>query len=333
MKAIILQDLNEALSLHETVKPTIKPNEVLVAVNAAALNHRDLWIQKGQYAGIRFPIILGSDGSGIVSEIGANVDKSWLNKEVVINAGMNWGNNRRVQAKDYVILGTPHDGTFAEYVKVDARLLYEKPKHLNFEQAAAFPLAGLTAFRATLKRAQVQAQESVLITGIGGGVALFALQFAVAKGCHVFVSSGDDEKIQKAIQLGAKGGVNYKNANWYKELKAMSGGFDAIIDSSGGDTFSKLVDLAKPAGRIAMYGATLGAFNSGTPAKIFWKQLDILGSTMGSDAEFGEMVSFINEHKIIPVVDEVFSLADAQLALNKMGNGKQFGKIVLSIKA
>ena len=227
MKAIILQDLNEPLSMHETVKPTIEPNEVLVALNAAALNHRDLWIQKGQYAGIRFPIILGSDGSGIVSEIGANVDKSWLNKEVVINAGMNWGNNPRVQAKDYVILGTPHDGTFAEYVKVDARLLYEKPKHLNFEQAAAFPLAGLTAFRATLKRAQVQAQESVLITGIGGGVALFALQFAVAKGCHVFVSSGDDEKIRKAIQLGAKGGVNYKDPNWAKNQGRAHG---SIVD-------------------------------------------------------------------------------------------------------
>lgn len=331
MKAILLEELNQKLSIHETEIPALEPHEALVKVKAAALNHRDLWIQKGQYAGIRFPIILGADGSGIVDKVGTNVNTNWLNKEVIINPSLNWGDNPRVQAKDYVILGTPNNGTFAEYVKIDARLLHEKPGHLTFEQAAAFPLAGLTAFRATLKRAAAKAGENVLITGVGGGVALFAVQFAVANGCNVYVTSGDDEKINKAIQLGAKGGVNYKNTTWDKELKALCGGFDAIVDSSGGDTFSKLVDMAKPAGRIAMYGATLGAFNSGIPAKIFWKQLDILGSTMGNDEEFGEMISFINKHNIVPVVDEVFDLADAQAALEKMGNGKQFGKIVLKI--
>ncbi len=331
MKAILLEELNQKLSIHETEMPTIEAHEALVKVKAAALNHRDLWIQKGQYAGIRFPIILGADGSGIVDKVGSDVNPNWLNKEVIINPSLNWGNNPRVQAKDYVILGTPNNGTFAEYVKIDVRLLHEKPSHLTFEQAAAFPLAGLTAFRATLKRAAAKAGENVLITGVGGGVALFAVQFAVANGCNVYVTSGDDEKINKALQLGAKGGVNYKNANWDKELKALCGGFDAIVDSSGGDTFNKLVDMAKPAGRIAMYGATLGAFNSGVPAKIFWKQLDILGSTMGNDEEFGEMISFINKHSIVPIVDEVFNLADAQTALEKMGNGKQFGKIVLKV--
>jgi NADPH:quinone reductase-like Zn-dependent oxidoreductase len=303
----------------------------LVNIKYAAFNHRDVWIQKGQYGGIVLPIILGADGSGIVYKVGANVSADWIGKEVVINPSMNWGNNPRVQAKDYVILGTPHDGTFAEYVKVDPKLLHLKPSHLSLEQAAAVPLAGLTSFRATMKRATAKFGENILITGIGGGVALFCVQFAVAAGCNVYVTSGDDEKIAKAIATGAKGGVNYNNQNWDKELKAMSGGFEAIVDSSGGDTFAKLVDLAKPAGRIAMYGATLGAFNSGVPAKIFWKQLDILGSTMGNDEEFTEMIAFINDHKIVPVVDEIFEMTEAQNALEKMSNGKQFGKIVLRI--
>jgi zinc-binding alcohol dehydrogenase/oxidoreductase len=217
------------------------------------------------------------------------------------------------------------------YVKIDARLLFEKPAHLTFEQAAALPLAGITAYRATMKRAAAKAGETVLITGIGGGVALQCMQFAIAAGCNTYVTSGDDQKLEKAVSMGAKGGINYKTENWDKTLKQMSGGFEAIIDSSGGETFAKLVDMAKPAGRIAMYGATLGAFNSGVPAKIFWKQLDILGSTMGNDDEFGEMVSFVNHHRIIPVVDSVFPMEQAQVALDKMASGGQLGKIVLSI--
>ncbi len=331
MKAIILEALNQPLTLKEAPIPEIAAHEALIRIKAAALNHRDLWIQKGQYAGIRFPIILGADGSGVVEKVGAHVGENWIGKEVIINPSQNWGNDPRVQAKDYVILGTPNDGTFAEYVKIDARLLYEKPQHLSFEQAAALPLAGITGFRATMKRAAVKAGETVLITGIGGGVALQCVQFAIAAGCDTYVTSGDDSKIQEALKMGSKGGINYKTANWDKELKTMSGGFDAIVDSSGGDTFAKCVDMAKPAGRIAMYGATLGAFSSGVPAKIFWKQLDILGSTMGNDDEFTEMVSFVNHHKIVPVVDEVFPLEQAQQALEKMGSGKQLGKIVLSV--
>lgn len=331
MKAIILEELNQPLKITETGVPEIAAHEALVKIHAAAFNHRDLWIQKGQYAGIRFPVILGADGSGVVEKTGSSVGTNWLGKEVIINPSLNWGSDPRVQAKDYVILGTPNDGTFAEYVKIDARLLSEKPAHLTFEQAAALPLAGITAYRALMKRAAAKEGENVLITGIGGGVALQCVQFAIAAGCNVYVTSSSEDKLQQAISLGAKGGVNYKQPDWDKELKKRSGGFDAIVDSSGGDTFAKLVDMAKPAGRITMYGATLGAFNSGVPAKIFWKQLDILGSTMGNDEEFTEMVSFVSHHGIVPVVDEVFPMEQAQQALEKMGKGSQLGKIVLKI--
>lgn len=332
MKAVVLEELNQKLVVKEVATPEIESHEALVKVSAAAFNHRDLWIQKGQYAGIRYPIILGSDGCGVVDKVGADVSKDWVGKEVIINPSLNWGNNPRVQAKDYIILGTPNDGTFAEYVKIDARLLHPKPAHLSHEEAAALPLAGLTGFRATMKRAQAKAGENVLITGIGGGVALLCMQFAIAAGCNVYVTSGSDDKIKTAMEMGAKGGANYKNANWHKELKSMSGGgFDAIVDSSAGDTFAKLVDMAKPAARIAMYGATLGPFNSGVPAKIFWKQLDILGSTMGNDEEFAEMLAFVNTHKIVPLVDSVFPMEKAQEAIDKMSKGEQLGKIVLKI--
>ena len=157
------------------------------------------------------------------------------------------------------------------------------------------------------------------------------MQFAIAAGCNVYVTSGNDEKLAKALSLGAKGGVNYKNENWHKEIQKMSGGIDAVVDSACGDNFAKLTDIVNPAGRIAFYGATLGAFNSGVPAKIFWKQLDILGSTMGNDEDFANMVQFVRDHKIKPVIDSVYPLEQAQQAIEKMERGEQFGKIVLKI--
>jgi NADPH:quinone reductase-like Zn-dependent oxidoreductase len=331
MKAAVLKGLNQPLLVEEVEIPALEPDDALVRIHAAALNHRDVWIQKGQYAGIVYPVILGSDGSGVVVSVGSNQYNHWLNQEVIINPSLNWGNNLRVQAKDYVILGMPHNGTFAEYLKINCNLLHKKPEHLSFNQAAAFPLAGLTAFRALFGRAKAAAGETVLINGIGGGVALFAAQFAIAAGCNVFVTSSSNTKINKAIKMGVKGGANYTLPDWHKQLAKDSGGFDVIIDGAGGEGFAKLVDLAKPAGRIAIYGATAGAFNSGVPAKIFWKQLDILGSTMGNNQEFEQMVNFINTHKIIPEVSNIYNLKQAQEAMNLMDAGAQFGKIVLQI--
>jgi zinc-binding alcohol dehydrogenase/oxidoreductase len=331
MKAAVLTELNKPLSIQEMPTPTLNEGEALVRLSHAALNHRDVWIQKGQYAGIVLPIILGSDGCGILQTTNDTSLQSLVSNQVIINPSINWGSNPRIQAKDYVILGTPQNGTFAQYVKVPSKLIHTKPTHLSAAQAAALPLAGLTAFRATMKRAAAKKGENVLVTGIGGGVALLCMQFAIAAGCNVYVTSGHDTKIEKAISMGAQGGINYKIQNWDKQLKKISGGFDVIIDSSGGDSFSKLIDLANPAARIAMYGATLGPFNSGLPAKIFWKQLDILGSTMGNDEEFKEMLNFVNAHHIVPVVDQVFLLHDANLAMRRMQDGSQFGKIVLEI--
>ncbi len=331
MKAIILRDKKAALQLSDLPIPHISADEVLVKIHAAAFNRRDYYIQQGQYPGIKFPLVLGSDGAGIVVEIGENVPKTWLNQAVIINPSHQWGENERVQAKDFQILGLPEHGTFAEYVKVSHKYLASKPTHLSFEQAAAIPLAGLTAYRALFSRANLQAGENVLITGVGGGAAMFALQFALAKGASVYVTSSSAEKIEKAVALGAKGGVNYKDADWHKQLQALAGGFDVIIDSAGGEGFSLLTDIANPGGRIAIFGGTRGLIPNISPQKIFWKQLSILGSTMGSEADFSEMIAFVVEHKIQPVVDSVFALEMAQTGIEKMGKSGQVGKIVLRV--
>ena len=226
----------------------------------------------------------------------------------------------------------PDPGTFAEYISIGAEYLAPKPVHLTFEEAAALPLAGLTAWRSLMTRGQFAAGQKVLITGIGGGVALFALQFAVAAGAsEVWVTSGSDDKIQQAITLGAKGGVNYKELRWEKDLIAKAGLFDIVIDSAGGDGFAKLIDVATPGGNIVFYGGTLGNINGIIPAKVFFKQLNIMGSTMGTPQEFKEMVAFVETHTLRPVVDKVYLLEDAELAMRRMDAGKQFGKIVLRI--
>src|SRR6476659_4213027 len=182
MKEVVLEGINQKFQLKKVDKPILKNGEVLVKIKAAAFNRRDYWISKGQYAGLKFPIILGSDGSGVVSEVFDKSDEHWLNQEVVINPGTNWGENPNFQSADFKILGLPEDGTFAEYVKVKVENLFQKPIHLSFPEAAAFPLAGLTAYRALFTKAQLNKTDKVLIVGVGGGAATFALQWALAFG-------------------------------------------------------------------------------------------------------------------------------------------------------
>ncbi len=330
MKAAVLKGVNQPIEINEVPIPELQNHQVLVKLKASALNHRDWWIQKGLYAGLKFPVILGSDGSGIVVKIQNTEHQNWLNHEVIINPSLEWGDNQRVQSANYRILGLPEDGTFAEYVAIPVQNIVKKPAYLSWEEAASLPLAGLTAFRALFTRGEAQKSDNILITGVGGGVALFAFQMAIAIGANVWVTSGKLEKISKAIKLGAKGGANYKEENWFKNLKKDSfGGFDLIIDSAAGKDFKELIELAKPGGRIVFYGGTNGNLPELLPAKIFWKQLDIKGSTMGSDKEFVQLVKFFEEHKIKPIVSEVFSLLEIEKAIRRFDEPNQFGKIVI----
>ena len=321
MKALILSGKNDPLAFQEIDNSIATDRESVVHLKAAALNHRDLFIQKGLYAGIVYPMVLGSDGAGVLDS----------GKEVIICPSMFWGDNPNFQGKDHQILGLPSYGTFAEKIKIPTEYVFPKPKHLSFEQAAAIPLAGLTAYRALFTKCQIKAGDRVLISGIGGGVALFALQFALAAGCEVWVTSGSEEKIAKAVAMGAKGGVNYKTESWGKDFNKTTGGFDAIIDGAAGSGVGELVKVCKPGARICFYGGTAGTISGISPQMVFYKQLIILGSTMGTTSEFKKMLTLINKHKIVPVVDEVFSLKDGNKALQKMENGQQFGKIVLKI--
>ena len=332
MKALVLDGINQPLQLKDVADPVAGPGEAVVELKAAALNHRDLWIQKGQYAGLKFPIILGSDGCGTVESCGAEEDWSWVGREVIINPGLDWGARKEVQADAFRILGLPDDGTFAQKVKVPVSALAERPVHLDAAQAAALPLAGLTAYRALFSRAGLREGERVLITGVGGGAALFALQFAVAAGATVFVTSGSDDKIKRAVELGATGGVNYKADKWADALKAQAGGgFDVTVDSAGGTGFSQLIELAAPGGRIAFFGATAGDPPKFPMRRVFWKQLSILGTTMGSPEDFAEMTAFVSEKKIVPLASHAFPLAEGNDALAAMEKADQFGKIVLTL--
>jgi zinc-binding alcohol dehydrogenase/oxidoreductase len=322
MKALVLAGKDLPLMFEEVETPVAGDGFTIVKLKAAALNHRDVWIHKGMYGGIKYPTILGSDGAGTLAD----------GTEVIINAAQYWGDSPSAQGKNFKILGLPDDGTFAEFVKVPTEAIYPKPKHLTFQQAAAVPLVGVTAWRALMSKCQAKTGEKVLISGIGGGVALFAMQFAVALGCEVWVTSSSEDKIAHAKKLGAKGGINYRTEGWAKSLLEQTEGFDVIIDSAAGDGFTEFIGLCRMGGRIAFYGATtLGKITNLDPRRIFWNQLSIHGSTMGSPEDFNAMLEFINKHEIIPIVDSVFELRDGNAALKKMDEGKQFGKIVLSI--
>lgn len=331
MKAIVLEAADKPLILKEVETPALAADQALVQIKAAALNRRDYWITVGKYAGIKYPSILGSDGAGIVVKVGDGADRSWLNKEVIINPCHNWGTHSEYQNRDFTILGLPENGTFAEFAKVKTEYLHPKPPHLDWEQAAALPLAGLTTYRALFTKGRAKKGDNVLITGIGGGTGTFALQWALAAGCQVFVTSGSGDKIQRAKAIGASAGVSYKAQDWAQELQHLSGGFDVIIDSALGEGFEKLIDISKPGARIVFFGGTAGNIPPLNGRKIFWKQLQILGTTMGSPDDFKGMLDLVNKHKIVPVIDEVFPLAQAQKAIDKMANSSQFGKLTLRV--
>ena len=334
MNAIILRELGAAdrLRLEQVTDPTPGPGQAVVRLRAAALNRRDAWIRHGQYAGIRLPIILGSDGAGVVEAIGTGVGAGWVGQSVVINPSLDWGDNPRAQGPAFHILGLPDDGTYAERVVVPASSLFAKPAALSWAHAAAIPLAGLTAYRAVVSRAAVAAGDTVVVTGIGGGVATFALLLAHHLGARVFVTSGSDDKLARAMEHGAAGGVNYHDDGWHKALQTLSdGGPDVIVDSAGRDALPALIDVARPGARIVTVGATTGSPTTVEVRRIFWKQLSILGTTMGTPEEFGAMLALFDGTSLTPVVDRVFPLAEAAAAHQRMDDTGQFGKIVLAI--
>ncbi len=326
MNAIkLVGDRDLHIELLDVNKPEIKSGQCLVKIKAASLNRRDFWITVGKYPKIKEEVILGSDGSGEVIE----GPEEWVGKDVIINPNVNWGDNPIVQSKEYEILGMPRNGTLAEYLVVDPDRLVEKPDFLSYGQAACFPLAGLTAYRACFFKGEIKEGMKVLVTGIGGGVAQFALSFCKAVKADVWVTSSSNSKINDAVSSGAKGGFNYKKEEWMKTAKREADAFDVIIDSSGGNQVDKYFKVIKPGGKMVIYGASGGRAEGFDLPRLFWQQVSIIGTSMGNDVEFAEMVAFIDKHQIKPIIDKEFPMEEYKDAFRRFVDKDHYGKVVL----
>ncbi len=330
MKALVLTGPGQT-DWKEVDKPALSTGKALVKMKAIALNRRDEWIKQGKYPNIRYGVILGSDGSGVVDAVGDEKDNSWIGQEAVINPNIDWGPDPDVQSKKYGILGMPVNGTFAEYCLVDVDRLQPKPFHLDFLQAAALPLGGLTAFRALFRQGELKAGQNVLISGFGGGVAQFAFLFARAAGANVYVTSGSDEKIARALKMGAKGAYNYKKESNYSDLWKTKGGFNLIIDSAGGDQVNNFIKVLRPSGKIVFYGATNGLPSKIDLYRMFWNQLSLQGTTMGNDYEFSEMLTFVGKHQIRPMIDSIRPFSKLAESFADITLPNKVGKIVFKI--
>lgn len=334
-----------SLQVKQVPKPKPGPNEVLVRIKAAALNHRDLWARRHLYPGLSLENPLLADGAGIVIEIGSKVKRTGLLNQAVILTPMRGWESDPVAPEDplrFAVIGATllcDDGTGQDFLAVHEDEVELAPRHLTPAEGAALPLCGLTGWRALVSKAGVTGPgKNVLITGIGGGVALQALQFAVALGSNVYVTSGDQKKIELAIAMGARGGVSYKESRWGSGLLEMLPDdhpyIDAVVDGAGGNIIAEVAPIMRPGGVIAQYGMTVGN-------KMDWQMravlanLELKGSTMGSRKEFRDMVAFVDKHKIKPIVSRtVRGLSDLEAIetlFADMQTGRQFGKLVIEI--
>jgi zinc-binding alcohol dehydrogenase/oxidoreductase len=329
MRAVRLEKQGppEELKLIDLPDPVPGPGEAVVRLRACGLNHRDVWIRQGLYAKIRLPCVLGSDGAGVVESAPG---KSWVGKRAVIIPCYGWGPDPRVQSREFEILGMPRQGTMAEKIAIPESMLCEIPENLSFNEAAALPVAGITAYRALVTKGDLRKDEHVLVTGIGGGVATLALLFARALGARVSVTSGSEAKLAKARTMGAIAAASYKEKGWEKDLVAQAGSPPSlIIDGAGGDGLNNLIGAAAGAARIVLYGATRMSPSKLDMAKIFFKQIDIRGTTMGTDDEFRAMLQLVARARIQPVIDRVFPLSQAVEANGLLEQSTQMGKIIL----
>lgn len=326
MKACLIYKYGgiEELKVEDMPEPKPKSGEALVAVQSASINHLDIWTRKGARGSeLKMPHILGSDASGIVDKTG---------QEVVLYPGLSCETcehckrGEQTECPSFGIIGMSAPGTFAEYICVPKENIFPKPKHMNFIEASAFPLTFLTAWRMLAVKAKLHQEETVLIHGIGGGVALACLIFGKAFGARVIVTSSLEDKLFKAKQLGADFGINYKTSN-----VADSKGIDVIIDTVGSATWPIDFECVRKGGRIVLCGVTTGANAEINLRTLYWKQISIFGSTMGSRTDFEAMLDFVNKNKLKPVIDSVWPLTEIQKATAKMEEGKQFGKIVIQL--
>jgi zinc-binding alcohol dehydrogenase/oxidoreductase len=306
--------------VHEQVDdPRPSPGEVVVELRAAALNRRDLLVRRGIYP-FPLPVIPGSDGAGVRRDTG---------EEVVILPSLFWGGDETASGDDFQILGGPRDGTYAELVAVPAENVYPKPRRLSWEEAAALPLAALTAHRALHVRGGLAPGETVLVLGAGSGVSTFAVQLAAQTGARVLVTSSSAEKLERARALGASGGVLYTEPDWVEQVRELAGGgVDLVLDSVG-STWPDSLRAVRRGGRVVVFGATGGDRVKLEVRPFYFGHLSLLGTTMGSPADFDALLRLVESGAWTPVLDSTWPLAEAERAHERLAGREHFGKIVL----
>ena len=296
--------------------------EVKVRLKSTGLNHRDIWnlYRRQEDAGA---VVLGSDGAGVIEALGEDVTGVSIGDEVIINPSLHWPKKSDAPPDQFEIIGVPSNGTFAEYIVVPAENVEPKPKYLTWEEAGVLPLAALTAYRALFTRGKLQPHQSVLIPGIGSGVATFTLLMAKAVGAHVIVTSRSEIKRRQAIELGADLAID-SGSDWNESLLGKK--VDLVIESVGPATLNKSIDSLRVGGTIVIFGATTGEEAQINLKTLYFGQFNILGTTMGSHEEFREMLQFIETYQIKPVIDQVYQLEDTINAFRRMRMEHNLGK-------
>jgi zinc-binding alcohol dehydrogenase/oxidoreductase len=311
----------EVLRYEDAPDPVPGTGQVLIELRAASLNHLDVWIRKG-LPSVPKPRILGADGAGVV----VSGDGFAPGDRVVINPGHDLGNGK------VSVVGEHSDGTHAELIAVPRSQVYALPDEIDFETAAAFPLVFETAYRMLATKARLQADEWVLVWGIGGGVATATLAIAKALGGRVVVTSSSPAKLERARELGADATFNHETEDVVAGVKEVTGGgAHVVVDNVGETTWKRSLDAARSEGRVCVCGATTGPNPPANLHRIWWKQLTVFGSTMGSQADFEAAYDLVVSGRAVPVVDAVFPLAEAAAAHARLEAGEQLGKIVLRI--
>ncbi len=325
MKAVRIHEDGgpEVLRYEDAPDPVAGPGEVLIELKAASLNRLDIWLRRGLPSAPK-PRILGADGAGVVAALGDGVDRFAKGDPVVINPGLEDGAR---------IVGEHMDGTHAELIALPAENVYPLPDDLSFEEAASFPLVFETAYRMLVTRAGLHEGEWVFVWGIGSGVATGSLQVAKALGARVIVTSSSDEKLERARELGADATVNHVEADVAEAVREATDGHgaDIVVEHVGEATWKTSLQVAAPGGRVTVCGATSGPNPPANLHRIWWKQLTVLGSTMGTREDFEAVYELVAGGKAKPVVDTVFPLAEAAAAHEHLEAGRQLGKVVLRI--
>ena len=324
MKAVRIHEDGgpDVLRYEDAPDPAAGPGEVLIRLRAASLNHLDLWVRKG-LPSVPKPRILGADGAGVVEALGEGVDGLEAGQRVVLNPGVEHGNR-------ITVIGEHTDGTHAELIAVPASNVYPLDDGLSFEEAAAFPLVFETAYRMLVTRAGLQEGEWVLVWGVGGGVASAALTVAKALGAKVLATSSNDAKLEQARELGADATVNHVTGDVAAAAKEV-GGVDVVVEHVGEATWKTSLSVVKPGGRVAVCGATTGPNPPAQLHRVWWKQLTIVGSTMGTRADFEAVYDLVRSGRAKPVIDRVYPIEAVRDAHERLEAGEQLGKIVLAI--